>query len=67
MHHERDNDICFELLGDVVAKMLVQFPVSGSEMPANDNFKKRPDAVKRSGQSGGTKKKKRPVSTQPKE
>ena len=67
MHHDRDNDICFELLGDVVAKMFVQFPLNGSEMPANDNFEKRPDAVKRSGQSGRTKKKKRPVSKPPKE
>ena len=58
MHHDRDNDICFELLGDVVAKMLVQFPLNGSEMPANDNFEKRPDAVKRSGQSGRAREKK---------
>ena len=66
MHHDRDNDICFELLGDVVAKMLVQFPLNGSEMPANENFQKRPDAVKRSGQSGRTKTKKRHASKRPK-
>ena len=50
MHHDRDNDICFQLLGDVVAKMFLQFPLNGADTPANDNFQKRPDAVKQSGQ-----------------
>ena len=67
MHHDRDNDICFELLGDVVAKMLVQFPLNGADTPANENVEKRPDAVKRSGQSGRIKAKKRRSSKPPKE